>query len=132
GARGRVDGAPAREPPGSVVAAGTAQTSRRRPRARIDHGVRNGGRGRAPRAAGGPRGRRTAADPAHAGRDAMSFDSVDLVSLRRRRSEKWTAFPADVLPSHIAEMDFPLAAPIEQALVAAVQDGDVGYARAEG
>jgi cystathionine beta-lyase len=62
----------------------------------------------------------------------MSFDSVDLVSLRRRRSEKWTAFPADVLPSHIAEMDFPLAAPIEQALVAAVQDGDVGYAHAEG
>jgi cysteine-S-conjugate beta-lyase len=61
----------------------------------------------------------------------MSFDTVDLESLRRRRSEKWTAFPPDVLPSHIAEMDFRLAPPIEQALVAAVKNGDVGYARAQ-
>ena len=60
----------------------------------------------------------------------MSFDVVDLESLRRRRSEKWTAFPPDVLPSHIAEMDFPLAGPIEDALVAAVREGDVGYAHA--
>jgi cystathionine beta-lyase len=62
----------------------------------------------------------------------VSFDTVDLESLRRRRSEKWTAFPPDVLPSHIAEMDFGLAAPIEQALVAAVQEGDLGYANADG
>jgi cysteine-S-conjugate beta-lyase len=60
----------------------------------------------------------------------MSFDSVDLESLRRRRSEKWTAFPPDVLPSHMAEMDFGLAPPIEQVLVAAVQEGDLGYAPA--
>lgn len=60
----------------------------------------------------------------------MSFEAVDLDSLRRRRSEKWTAFPRDVLPSHLAEMDFMLAPPIEQVLVAAVQDGDTGYAPA--
>lgn len=60
----------------------------------------------------------------------MSFDSVDLESLRRRRSEKWTEFPRDVLPSHLAEMDFRLAPPIEEVLVAAVQEGDVGYAPA--
>lgn len=60
----------------------------------------------------------------------MSFDSVDLESLRRRRSEKWTAFPPDVLPSHLAEMDFGLAPPIEQVLVEAVREGDVSYAPA--
>ena len=62
----------------------------------------------------------------------MTFDDVALASLRRRRSEKWTAFPADVLPSHIAEMDFGLAAPIEPALVEAVRTGDLGYAHAKG
>jgi cystathionine beta-lyase len=58
----------------------------------------------------------------------VSFDAVDLESLRRRRSEKWTAFPPDVLPSHLAEMDFGLAPPIEQVLVEAVREGDIGYA----
>jgi cystathionine beta-lyase len=51
--------------------------------------------------------------------------------LRRRRSEKWHKFPADVLPSHIAEMDFAVAPPIEDALVAAVRAGDLGYAHAK-
>jgi cysteine-S-conjugate beta-lyase len=61
----------------------------------------------------------------------MSFDAVDLESLARRRSEKWTAFPPEVLPSHVAEMDFPLAPPIEQVLVEALRQGDVGYAPAQ-
>lgn len=61
----------------------------------------------------------------------MSFDSVDLESLHRRRSEKWTEFQQDVLPSHLAEMDFHLAPPIERALVTAIREGDVGYAPAQ-
>ncbi len=36
--------------------------------------------------------------------------------------------PADVLPSSIAEMDFDLAEPVRQALHAAVERGDLGYA----
>ena len=40
------------------------------------------------------------------------FETVGLEALRLRRSEKWTKHPADVLPSHIAEMDFALAPPI--------------------
>ena len=60
----------------------------------------------------------------------MSFDEVELAVLRERRSEKWRAFPADVLPAHIAEMDFTLARQIEEALVEAVRAGDVGYAHA--
>lgn len=60
----------------------------------------------------------------------MSFQTVPLETLRRRSSEKWRKFPADVLPSHIAEMDFAVAPPIEEALVAAVRAGDLGYVHA--
>jgi cystathionine beta-lyase len=60
----------------------------------------------------------------------VSFETVDLADLRRRRSEKWNKFPPDVLPSHIAEMDFAVPPPIEQVLVAAVRAGDLGYAHA--
>jgi cystathionine beta-lyase len=61
----------------------------------------------------------------------MSFETVELDELRRRRSEKWRKFPPDVLPSHIAEMDFTVAPPIEEALVAAVRAGDLGYVHAK-
>jgi cystathionine beta-lyase len=59
------------------------------------------------------------------------FDTVDVGALRRRRSEKWTRYPPDVLPAHIAEMDFPLAPPVRRALQEAVANDDVGYALAE-
>ena len=61
----------------------------------------------------------------------MSFEVLELDALRRRSSEKWRRFPDDVLPSHIAEMDFAVAPPIEAALVAAVRAGDLGYAHAK-
>ncbi len=56
------------------------------------------------------------------------FDAIDLGSLRRRRSYKWTAFPADVLPAFVAEMDLPLAPAVSAALRDAVGLGDCGYA----
>ena len=61
----------------------------------------------------------------------MSFRVVELDVLRRRRSEKWRKHPPDVLPSHIAEMDFGVAPPIEEALAAAVRAGDLGYVHAK-
>jgi cystathionine beta-lyase len=61
----------------------------------------------------------------------MSFRTLELEALRRRRSEKWRKFPADVLPSHIAEMDFNVAPPIEAALLEAVRAGDLGYVHAK-
>jgi cystathionine beta-lyase len=60
----------------------------------------------------------------------VSFGTLDLDTLRRRRSEKWRKFPPDVLPSHIAEMDFAVAPSVEEALVTAVRAGDLGYAHA--
>jgi len=50
-----------------------------------------------------------------------------LDRLRRRTSEKWGAHPSDVLPMFVAEMDYPLAPAIAEALHAAVELGDTGY-----
>lgn len=61
----------------------------------------------------------------------MSFATVELEALKRRGSEKWRKFPPDVLPSHIAEMDFAVPQAIEEVLLAAVRAGDLGYAHAK-
>jgi cysteine-S-conjugate beta-lyase len=60
------------------------------------------------------------------------FEDLDLGRLRRRRSEKWRAFPPDVLPAFIAEMDFELAEPVLAALRSAIDLSDCGYANAAG
>lgn len=52
-------------------------------------------------------------------------DPLDL--LRTRTSEKWRAYPADVLPMFVAEMDYPLAPQIADALRAAIDRSDTGY-----
>ncbi len=54
-------------------------------------------------------------------------DDVDLPALRGRLSAKYQAYPPDVLPLWIAEMDYPLAAPIAAALHAAIDRSDTGY-----
>ncbi len=54
--------------------------------------------------------------------------TCSLTELRRRKSFKWRAYPADVLPSFVAEMDFTLAEPITRAVTAALAIGDSGYA----
>jgi len=61
-----------------------------------------------------------------------SFEDLDLERLRRRRSEKWRLHPPDVLPAHIAEMDYDLAEPVLAALRAAIDRSDAGYAYASG
>jgi cysteine-S-conjugate beta-lyase len=61
--------------------------------------------------------------------DHSSFDDLALDRLRQRRSAKWAAYPADVLPAWVAEMDFPIAEPVKQALRAAIDLDDCGYAR---
>jgi cysteine-S-conjugate beta-lyase len=52
----------------------------------------------------------------------------DLARLRARRSEKWTTFDPDVLPLPVAEADVRLAGPVAEALHAAVDASDTGYA----
>jgi cysteine-S-conjugate beta-lyase len=60
------------------------------------------------------------------------FEDLDLDRLRRRRSEKWRAFPPDVLPAFIAEMDYDLAEPVAAALRSALDLDDCGYANPAG
>lgn len=62
----------------------------------------------------------------------MAFEDLDLADLRRRRSEKWRRYPADVLPAWIAEMDYDLAEPVAHALLEAIGRGDCGYANETG
>ncbi|MEN0070404.1 MAG: aminotransferase class I/II-fold pyridoxal phosphate-dependent enzyme, partial [Propionicimonas sp.] len=47
--------------------------------------------------------------------------------LRTRRSMKWQAYPADVLPLWVAEMDVDLHPAVRAALAAAADRGDTGY-----
>ena len=60
------------------------------------------------------------------------FEDLDLDRLRRRRSQKWRAFPPEVLPAFIAEMDYDLAEPVKAALRSAVDLDDCGYANSSG
>lgn len=57
-----------------------------------------------------------------------SLQDVSIEQLRRRSSFKWRAFPDDVLPAFVAEMDFPPAPVVAAAIRDAVASGDCGYA----
>jgi cystathionine beta-lyase len=50
-----------------------------------------------------------------------------LKRLRGRTSEKWVAYPADVLPLFVAEMDYPLAPVIADVLAERIRQSDTGY-----
>ncbi|TAM90234.1 MAG: aminotransferase class I/II-fold pyridoxal phosphate-dependent enzyme [Jatrophihabitans sp.] len=71
---------------------------------------------------------RAAAPPA--GGDPL--EELGLDRLRTRTSAKWRAYPPDVLPLWVAEMDVSLAPPVRDALLAAVRDGDTGYPHGTG
>lgn len=59
--------------------------------------------------------------------DANPFEQLSLQELRSRSSLKWRAYPEDVLPLWVAEMDVPLAEPVVRAITDAVARGDTGY-----
>ena len=55
------------------------------------------------------------------------LDELDIQQLERRRSSKWHFHPRDVMPAWVAEMDFPIAAPIQAELQRLIETSDVGY-----
>ena len=57
----------------------------------------------------------------------IDFDELDIRELQQRRSAKWKFHPRDVLPAWVAEMDYPIAAPIQAELRRLTELGDVGY-----
>lgn len=55
------------------------------------------------------------------------FDTISLDSLRKRSGVKWSRYPADTIPLWIAEMDFPVAPAITEALQQRLAASDFGY-----
>ncbi|WLP88579.1 aminotransferase class I/II-fold pyridoxal phosphate-dependent enzyme [Gordonia sp. NB41Y] len=55
-----------------------------------------------------------------------------LAELRRRTSEKWRTYPDDVLPLFVAEMDYPLAPVVAEAMIEQIRTDDLGYAGSAG
>jgi cystathionine beta-lyase len=50
-----------------------------------------------------------------------------LAQLRERHSSKWRRYPADVLPMHVAEMDYEIAPSIKALLIDFIERSDIGY-----
>jgi len=57
----------------------------------------------------------------------IDITAPSLAELSTHHSEKWRAFASDVLPLPVAEMDFPVAAPIRETLHSMVEHSDMGY-----
>ncbi|OBK19296.1 MalY/PatB family protein [Mycobacterium asiaticum] len=60
------------------------------------------------------------------------LEELQLDELRRRTSMKWRAYPADVLPLWVAEMDVNLAPSVAEAIHRAIDAGDTGYPHGKG
>ena len=57
------------------------------------------------------------------------FDAIGIDDLRAGNTTKWTARPGSI-GAWIAELDFPLAAPVEKAIIDLVKAGTVAYSPA--
>jgi cysteine-S-conjugate beta-lyase len=63
------------------------------------------------------------------GRNGFDLSEADL---RGRANAKWNMYGDDILPAFVAEMDFAVAEPIQQAIMRAVGKGDYGYPQYKG
>jgi cysteine-S-conjugate beta-lyase len=52
---------------------------------------------------------------------------LSRAELQSRRNAKWNQYAADVIPAFVADMDFAVAAPIQEAIERIVRDRDYGY-----
>jgi len=57
----------------------------------------------------------------------MNFDDISLEKARQSRSYKWTKYGNEIIPSWIADMDFPAADPIRKYLHSLGESGDLCY-----
>jgi cystathionine beta-lyase len=73
---------------------------------------------------------RTAGAPGQ--RNSANFFDLPESVLRSRRNSKWNAYGPDILPAFVAEMDFAVAEPIQDAVRRAVAAGDYGYPQYRG
>jgi cystathionine beta-lyase len=59
--------------------------------------------------------------------DHLDLHALTPTQLRARRTLKWTAYPPEVLPMWVAEMDYPSAAPVTAAVRRAADVESFGY-----
>lgn len=55
------------------------------------------------------------------------FDEDRLDNFAQRSSSKWRRYPEDILPMHVAEMDFEVAPEIRKVLSGLIENSDLGY-----
>lgn len=60
-----------------------------------------------------------------------NIDALRTEDLRQRRTMKWSEVDPDVLAAWVAEMDYPLAPVVDQAVRATLDRGGLGYPRAQ-
>ena len=60
------------------------------------------------------------------------YDSLSLADLKAKPNAKWTHFGPEVLPLWVAEMDFPVADAIKEAIDAQVHSENLGYGLSAG
>ncbi len=59
------------------------------------------------------------------------FDALDETWLRSKPGAKWSRAGDGVIPSWIADMDFPTPRPVREALARLAEGGDLGYSSGE-
>ena len=59
---------------------------------------------------------------------AMNFDDLTLEQAQRSLSLKWNYYDRDVIPSWIADMDYPVADPLRDLLYTIARGSELGYA----
>jgi cystathionine beta-lyase len=57
----------------------------------------------------------------------FSAETPKLEDLYKRHSSKWRRFSQDVLPMHVAEMDFQIAEAIRDRIITMTTENDLGY-----
>ncbi len=60
------------------------------------------------------------------------FDKLNIEQLRAKAAMKWKKYPEDVLPLWVADMDFPIADEIKEAIVSYMNTDMFGYAEYSG
>jgi cysteine-S-conjugate beta-lyase len=60
------------------------------------------------------------------------YDSLSVDALRGKVNAKWTHYGPEVLPLWVAEMDFPLADAVKEAIRAQAESDNLGYCLAQG
>ena len=58
----------------------------------------------------------------------MNFNDLTLAQARLSHGNKWNRYPSDVIPSWVADMDFPVANPIQNFFMDLSARGDLMYA----